>query len=190
MRTGSPARPGLPTPWIALAALAALAAFAWALNPGPRWRVADSQRADGNVLFDGDPIPAADVEAMDDLLVGGATIEWRGHGDLELVSPGAAMLAIAPGTVLHLPAPPPRWFARTSTARLDEGTLRFVAGPAFRGARLVVETPSRTFSAGGGAFEIAFDPGTRVTRVGSSGAALEAFARTGGEALAGRAPAR
>ncbi|MEO6462180.1 MAG: hypothetical protein ABIP29_03820 [Candidatus Eisenbacteria bacterium] len=183
MKTGPATRPRLLTPWTALAALAVLAAFAAATNPGPRWRVAGTQQADGNVLFDGDPIPAGDPEAMNDLLVAGTVIEWRGHGDLELVSPGNAVLALAPGTAATLPAPPPRWFARTSTARLAEGTLRFVAGPRFRGARLVVTTPARTFEATGGAFEIAHDPAIG-TRVDTAGATVERFARAGRAILA------
>jgi hypothetical protein len=181
MENGSPARPQPSTAWIALTALAlavmaVLAAFAWATNPGPHWRVADTQQADGNVLFDDDPVPAADVEAMEEVLVAGAVIEWRGHGDLELVSPGYAVLVIAPGSVVMLPAPPPRWFGRSARARLLEGTLSFVAGPRFRGARLVVETPERTFTAGGGAFVITHDP-SAGTRIVASGTALEEFAR-------------
>ena len=122
---------------VALASLVLAAALAWVFNPGPQWRVADTQQASGNVLFDGDPIPAVDVEAMNDLLLGGTVIEWRGFGDLELVSAGQAVLAIAPETVVTLPAPPPRWFARTTRARLaawwdgeifDEAT-RTAVGP-------------------------------------------------------------
>jgi hypothetical protein len=187
MKTGRAARPrGRAFGLGVVAVLPVLAALAWAFNPGPRWRVADTQRADGNVLFDGDPVPAADTEAMGDLLLGGTTIEWRGHGDLELISPGHAVLAIAPGTVLRLPAPPPRFFARTSTSRLHEGTLRFLPGPGFAGARLVIETPARSFTAAaGGPVEIAHDP-ARGTRVVATGAALDAFARTRGPLLAGR----
>lgn len=176
MKTGSPAR-GL-APWIAVATALAVAALAWATNPGPQWRVADTQQADGNVLFDDDPIPAVDVEAMGEQLVPGVVLEWRGTGDLELISPGCAVLAIAPGTVVTLPAPPPRWFARASTCRLSEGTLRFVPGPRFRGARLVIETPSRAFTAAGDrAFEIGHDPATGVTRIDATGSAIAEFAR-------------
>jgi hypothetical protein len=176
MKTGPAVRPHLLTLWTALAAVAVIAAFAAATNPGPRWRVADTQQADGNVLFDDDPVPATDPEAMNDLLLGGTVIEWRGVGDLELVSPGNVLLAIRPGTVVTLPAPPPRWFARTSRARLHEGTLLFVDGPRFRGARLVVETPARSYTAEGGAFAITHDP-SAGTQVVSTGAVLEEFAR-------------
>jgi hypothetical protein len=137
------------------------------------------------VAGDGDPVPAVDAEAVGDLLIAGAVIEWRGHGDLELVSPGHAILAIAPGTVLTLPAPPPRWFSRASSGRLAEGTLRFVPGPRFRGARLTIETPARAFTAGGDrAFEIAHDPATAITRVDGSGAGILEFARLRREILA------
>ena len=177
---------------LALVAAVALAAFAWAFNPGPRWRVAATQEADGNVLFDDDPIPASDFEAMNDLLVGGAVVEWRGFGDLELVSPDHAWLAIAPGTVVTLPAPPTRWFARTSRARLEEGTLRFLAGPSFGGARFVVETAETTWTTAGGAAFVTRDP-ARGTRIETSGAPVEAFAREARrrvEARAGVPPAR
>lgn len=179
MKTGPAARASARAfvPWLALAALLVLAAFAWATNPGPRWRVADNQQADGNVLFDDDPVPAADVEAMGDLLIAGTVIEWRGHGDLELISPGSAVLVLRPGTVMTLPAPPARWFARTSRAFLTEGTVVFVAGPRFRGARLVVETPARTFTADSGAFSLTHDP-SAGTLVVDRGADLEEFVRT------------
>lgn len=163
---------------VALVVTLALGALAWAFNPGPQWRVAPTQQAEGNVLFDDEPIPAGDGEAMDILLVAGMTIEWRGHGDLELLSPGHALLTIAPGTVVDLPAPPPRWFLRTSRARLAEGTLRFIPGPRFRGARLVIETPARTFTAAGpGAFEIAHDAPAGTTRIDASSPGLVEFAR-------------
>lgn len=176
MKTGRAARPKRgPTLALAAGALLVLGMLAWALNPGPRWRVAGTQQADGNVLFDGEPVPAADAEAMNDMLVGGTVVEWRGHGDLELVSPGHAVLFVASESRLTLPAPPPRFFARTSTLRLDEGRLFFLGGPRLRGARLVVATPERTFTApGDGAFGIVHEPGGG-TRILESGRELEAF---------------
>jgi len=174
---------------LALGVLLVAAGFAWALNPGPQWRVADTQQADGNVLLDDDPIPAVDVEALGELLLAGTTIEWRGRGDLELISPGNAVLAIAPGTVVTLPAPPPRWFARASSCRLIEGTLRFLPGPRFRNARLTIATPSRTFSAGGDdAFAITHDATTGVTRVETTGPAITEFVRTKRQLLDTRKP--
>lgn len=164
-------------PAIALGVVLVLAGFAWALNPGPRWRVADTQAADGNVLLDGDPVPASDEEAMNDLLFGGTTLEWRGFGDLELLSPGHALLVVRPGTVVRLPPPPPRWFARTSRARLDEGEIRFLAGRAFSGARLVVESPGRAVEVRGGAAAIAHDPAAG-TRIETRSPSLDEWART------------
>ena len=178
MKTGPPARARGLTPWITLAVALLAGGVLWATNPGPQWRVAETQRADGNVLFDDDPVPATDAEAMDALLMAGTTIEWQGHGDLEVISPGHALLAVAPGTVLTLPAPPPRWFARASACSLSRGTLRFVPGPRFRGARLTFVTPARAFTAGGNAaFEIAHDPVTVVTRIDASGPGITEFAR-------------
>jgi hypothetical protein len=185
MKTGPAARARGLVPWLVPVVLAFAVGFAWATNPGPQWRVAPAQSADGNALFDGDPVPAGDAASMNDRLVAGTTIEWRGHGDLELLSPGHAILSVAPGTVFTLPAPPPRWFARASSGRLAEGRLRFVPGPRFRGARLVVETPARTFTAAGdAAFEIAHDPASGRTRVDASGAGITEFARTRRPSLA------
>jgi ferric-dicitrate binding protein FerR (iron transport regulator) len=126
------------------AAAIALGAFAWALNPGPQWRVADLQDAHGNVMVDDEPIPADDAESLNEALVPGATIEWNGNGDLELVSRGQAALGIAPGTTMTLPAPPPRWFARASNGRVTMGTVRLTTGSRFRGARLTIATPEAT----------------------------------------------
>jgi len=164
---------------LALVVLLAAAAFAWALNPGPQWRVADWQVADGNVLLDDEPIPAVDVEALGELLLPGTTIEWRGKGDLEFISSHAAVIALAPGTVVTLPAPPPRWFARAVACSLAEGTLRFVPGPDFRGASLTIRTPARTFTGGGGdAFEIRHDPATGRTTLETSGPTIVEYIRT------------
>jgi hypothetical protein len=125
----------------AAAAALALGAFAWAFNPGPQWRVADLQNAHGNVIVNDEPVPADDIESLNDALVPGATIEWNGDGDLELVSRGQLALGIAPGTTMTLPAPPPRWFARESKGRVAMGTIRLTSGSRFRGARLVIATP-------------------------------------------------
>lgn len=126
------------------AAALAIVAFAWALNPGPQWRVAELQNAHGNVIVNDDAVPADDIESLNEALVPGATIEWNGDGDLELLSRGQLALGIAPGTTMTLPAPPPRWFARTSKAKVAMGTIRLISGSRFRGARLEIATPEAT----------------------------------------------
>ncbi|MEP7028875.1 MAG: hypothetical protein ABI960_09800, partial [Candidatus Eisenbacteria bacterium] len=105
---------------------------------GPRWRVAATQAAHGNVLINDEAVPADDFESVNEALVAGATIEWNGAGDLELVSRGQVALGIAPGTRMTLPAPPPRWFARRSEGHLESGEVRLTSGPGFRGARLTI----------------------------------------------------
>lgn len=166
-----------------VAVAAVLVAFGFALNPGPRWKIAATQDAEGNVLLDDDPVPAADVEALADLLQPGTWIEWRGHGDLELVSGGAVALAIAPGTLVTLPSPPPRYFARAARCTLAEGTLRIVPGPAFRGATLTIETPARSFTTGGDR-PIAIVHDAAGTRVATSGPEIDAFVRSRGALVA------
>ena len=125
----------------AAAALVLVGAGAWEFNPGPRWQVAEGQQAHGNVLIDGEPVPADDFGSVDDALVAGSTIEWNGDGDLELVSRGQLALAIVPGTRMLLPAPPPRWFARTCDGRVESGEIRLTSGSRFHGARLTIATP-------------------------------------------------
>jgi ferric-dicitrate binding protein FerR (iron transport regulator) len=124
----------------AAAAALAVVAAAWAFNPGPQWRVAALQQAHGNIVIDGEPVPADDFESVNDALLPGATIEWNGDGDLELVSRGQLALAIMPGTRMRLPAPPPRWFARASAGRVESGEIRLTSGTRFHGARLTIAT--------------------------------------------------
>ena len=125
----------------ATAALVLVGAGAWAFNPGPRWQVAEGQQAHGNVLIDDEPVPADDFASLNDALVEGSKIEWNGDGDLELVSRGQLALAIVPGTQMRLPAPPPRWFTRTSGGRVESGEIRLTSGTRFHGARLTIATP-------------------------------------------------
>jgi ferric-dicitrate binding protein FerR (iron transport regulator) len=129
--------------WIgALAGAAVLAIYALvAFNPGPHWQVASMQAAHGNVLVEDDAIPADDAASLTEALLPGATIEWDGEGELMLISPGQLALAIAPGTRMTLPAPPPHFYGRVVRARLEAGRLRLTTGPDFPGARAVVATP-------------------------------------------------
>jgi hypothetical protein len=134
-------RAGFPRALAAAVLAVVLAAGAWAFNPGPHWKVAAAQHAHGNVLVDDEAIPADDAESFEDALVPGAAIEWNGDGDLVLLSRGRLALAIAPGTRMTLPAPPPRWFLRHGAGRLETGTIRLLSGPRFHGARVTIRTP-------------------------------------------------
>ncbi len=142
------------------AAAAVLVAFAFlaAFNPGPQWRVAQIQDAHGSVLINGEPVPADDLESLNEALVGGATLEWSGEGDLELVSPGQVALGIASGTRMTLPAPPPRWFLRQSEGRVEAGTIRLTSGPRFHGAHLWIETPQARVEMTGTTFAVIQEP--------------------------------
>lgn len=133
-------------------------AGAWAFNPGPRWRVAEIQHAHGNVIVNDDAIPADDTESLDEVLVPGATIEWDGDGDLELLSRGRLALGIAPGTHMTLPAPPPRWFFRHSAGRVETGTVRLTSGPRFHGARVTIATPEATVEMTGTTLAVIHEP--------------------------------
>lgn len=128
------------------------------MNAGPRWKVAAVQAAHGNVLVNDEPIPADDVASLNEALAPGAVIEWNGNGDLELVSPGQLALGIAPGTKMTLPAPPPRWFARTSRGTIETGTLRLASGRRFHGARVTIGTPEATVEMTGTMLAVIHEP--------------------------------
>ncbi len=143
---------------LATAALLLVAGFAWVFNPGPRWRVAALQNAHGNVLINDEAIPADDFESINEALVAGATIEWNGSGDLELVSRGQVALGIAPGTRMTLPAPPPRWFGRHSEGRVEAGEVRLTSGTRFHGATLTIATPQASATMTGTTLAVIEEP--------------------------------
>jgi len=157
-------RPGPRTMRRAFFALAGAAAVLLAIgvtavmNAGPRWRVAGAQSAHGNVLVNDEPIPADDVASLNEALAPGAVIEWNGNGDLELVSRRHLALGIAPGTKMTLPAPPPRWFARSSRGSIETGTIRLASGPRFHGARVTIGTPEATVVMTGTMLSVIHEP--------------------------------
>lgn len=138
--------------------LAAIVIVVGVLNPGPRWRVSTSQDATGNVLVDGDPVPASDFTSLTDLLHPGVDLEWRGQGDLELASGDAIALRVLPGSVLTLPEAPGRYFARTTKGALTEGEIRVSTGRAFEGATLVLSTPEADVRVSGATLAVIREP--------------------------------
>jgi len=128
------------------------------MNNGPRWKVAGVQAAHGNVMVNDEPIPADDFASLNHALSPGAVIEWNGSGDLELVSAGQLALGIAPGTKMTLPAPPPRWFARTSRGTIETGTMRLASGKRFHGARVTIGTPEATVEMTGTMLAVIHEP--------------------------------
>jgi len=128
------------------------------MNAGPRWKVAGAQAAHGNVMINDEPVPADDVASLNEALVPGAVIEWNGNGDLELVSTRELALGIAPGTKMTLPAPPPRWFARTSRGAIETGTIRLASGKRFHGARVTIATPEATVEMTGTMLSVIHEP--------------------------------
>ena len=141
LRVVGPRLPALAT-WALSAAAAVLVVTAgMALNKGPRWVATAPNGTFGDVLVDGEPIPASDGASLSEALIPGSRIEWGGSADLELRCPGTAVLQILPGSSLILPAPPPRWFARRIEGRLDAGEVRVTTGPRFHGAQFALATP-------------------------------------------------
>jgi hypothetical protein len=137
--------------WRASYALAAAAALAFIVglgNRGAAWTVSGSSLgataiggSRGDLLVDGKAISSTEPAVWSQALRRGHHIEWRGEGDLELVSRGALAMQILPGTVLDLPAPPGRWFGRSVKGRIESGEVRITTGQRFEGARLTLFSP-------------------------------------------------
>ena len=154
-------RPPYRRAFFALASAAAVllvVGIAVVMNPGPRWQVASIQNATGNILVDDNPIPADDVRSLNEALVPGSTIEWNGNGDIQLVSRRFLALGITPGTKMTLPAPPPRWFGRTSSGSIESGTVRLTSGPRFHGARVTIVAPQATAEMTGTTLAVIAEP--------------------------------
>jgi ferric-dicitrate binding protein FerR (iron transport regulator) len=152
---------GMRRAFLALASAAAVllvVGVTTVMNAGPRWKVASVQAAHGNVLVNDEPIPADDTASLNEALTPGAVIEWNGSGDLELVSTRELALGIAPGTKMTLPAPPPRWFARTSRGAIETGTIRLASGKRFHGARVTITTPEATVEMTGTMLSVIHEP--------------------------------
>jgi hypothetical protein len=132
---------------------------AYVMNAGPRWHVADTGGVPtGNLVVDGEPVPAGDAGSLDDALTSTSHLVWEGDGDLVLHSDGGAVIALTPGTEVTMPAPPPRWFARSTSGRVERGTIRVMTGPRFRGASLTFDTPQAQVEVTGTALAVICEP--------------------------------
>lgn len=153
-------RPGF---WPALAAAAAVLLFvAGPLNRGPAWRVVTS-RGEGLAIVNGRPIAMAHGVEIGAELARGGRVRIPDDAVLELVASGEIAVRLSAGADADLPAPPNRWFNRSSHARMRHGDLFATTGHAFRGARLVVETDlARVFVTGTSFAVLAHEEGTCV----------------------------
>ncbi len=152
-----------PRPWFARAGLLAplaasvLAVALLAANRGPDWRVV-SAAGDGRVLVDGVAFAPSDSAGIAARVIRGGRLSLKGAVTLDLVAPGVAALALAPGVDVTLSAAPNRWWWRGMSAQLATGDAYFSTGRTFAGAHLDVRTPEATVRAVGTSFAVLCAP--------------------------------
>jgi hypothetical protein len=146
------------------------------LNRGPDWRLVSAD-GDGRVTVDGATYAPRDA-ALGARLRRGGRVRVDGAVTLDLVAPGVAAVALAPGAELELSSAPGRWWARGMRAQVANGDAWFTTGRGFHGAHLDVITPEVSVRAVGTAFAVLRDPGGATcvcvlegrVRVGETGA--------------------
>ena len=126
------------------------------LNRGPDWRLVSTD-GDGRITVDGARFSPHDA-ALGARLRRGGHVRVEGAVTLDLVAPGVAAVALAPGAELELSSAPGRWWARSMTARVTDGDTYFTTGRDFHGAQLDVSTPEVSVRAVGTAFAVLRDP--------------------------------
>lgn len=172
-----------PRPWWALkrvllpVAAGLLVVAGVSLNRGPDWRLVSAD-GDGRVTVDGAAFSARDA-ALGARLRRGGRVRVEGAVTLDLVAPGVAAVAIAPGAELQLSSAPGRWWARGMRAHVANGDAWFTTGRGFHGATLDVSTPEVSVRAVGTAFAVLRESGGTCVcvlegrvRVGEAGGSL------------------
>ena len=149
----------VPRPWykrgILLAPLAAcfVLASVLAANRGPDWRVVSVDGA-GRVVVDRVSFAPSDGAAIAARLKRGGRVEVQGAVTLDLVAPGVAAVALAPGSITTLGPAPNRWWWRGMRAQLAAGDAYFSTGRGFHGAHLDVYTSDVNVRAVGTSFAV------------------------------------
>ena len=122
------------------------------LNRGPDWRLVSAD-GDGRVIVDGATFSPRDA-ALGARLRRGGRVSVDGAVTLDLVAPGIAAVALAPGAEVQLSSAPGRWWARGMRAHVANGDAYFTTGRGFHGAHLDVSTPEVSVRAVGTAFAV------------------------------------
>jgi ferric-dicitrate binding protein FerR (iron transport regulator) len=150
---------------------------ALALNRGPDWRLVSAAGA-GRVTVNGTAFSADDARLAARLKRGGH-VRVDGAVTLDLVAPGIAAVAMAPGAEMELSSAPGRWWARGMRAHVANGDAWFTTGRGFHGATLDVSTPEVSVRAVGTAFAVLRESGGTCVcvlegrvRVGEAGGSL------------------
>jgi len=153
-----PRRAVVSRPWwsrpqlLAPVAAALVAMTAVSLNRGPDWQLI-AANGEGQVSVDGAVFSPRDA-ALGERLRRGGHVRVDGAITLDLVAPGVAAVALAPGAELELSSAPGRWWARDMRADVANGDTYFTTGRAFHGAHLDVSTPEVSVRAVGTAFAV------------------------------------
>lgn len=150
-------RPRVPTVlWLAPAAAAALV-LAFVSNQGPRWNIGGVSGS-GIVVVDGFELSSTDSAALGRAIRPGARLRTSAEVQIDLLLPGVLSIQVAPGSELVIPGSPGRWFARTSSGRVTEGEVRFVAGSRLRGGSLRITTPEARVDVTGTTLSVIREP--------------------------------
>jgi ferric-dicitrate binding protein FerR (iron transport regulator) len=152
-----------PRPWYARGALLAplaaglVAVALLAMNRGPDWRVVALDGA-GEVVVDGVEFAPGDTLALAERIARGGRVVVRGAMTLDLVAPGVAAVALAPGADVLLSSAPNRWWWRAMNVQLAAGYGYFSTGRQFHGATLDVSTSQARVRAVGTSFAVLCAP--------------------------------
>jgi len=138
---------------LAPAAAVALAVVCLASNRGPDWQVQSADGA-GRVVVNGTSFAADDIAHLTPALRRGGRVLIEGAVTLDLMAPGLAAVALAPGADLHLSPSPNRWWNRHMQADLSTGDAYFATGRLFHGAHLDVVTQHARVRAVGTSFAV------------------------------------
>jgi hypothetical protein len=149
MAQGTPRRRAHGVPWfgrmpllgwsMAVAAAAAVVVIVMGLNRGPAWQPI-AAASGSRVIIGGTETRLGNALAAGLRLEPGTTVSYPDSATLDLVAGDQLWIQFAPGSELRLPRSAGRWVGRTVRARVTRGEIRFTTGPAFAGARLLIET--------------------------------------------------
>lgn len=164
---------------LAPVAAAALVVAVVLANRGPGWTVLATS-GDGVAVVDRTPVPLGHGAELERRLRPGARLAMPEGSEMEIATAGGLVVQVTAGTEFTLPAVPGRWFGRQVTGAVRHGEIRVTTGPAFRGARLRVDTPEATVQVTGTTLAVICEPaGTCVcvydgaVQVGARGAVAE-----------------
>lgn len=143
------ARPGVLIPFAA----GVLLALVTQANRGPDWRVV-AANGEGRVWVGERTFAPGETLMLSRALRRGGRVRVEGAMTLDVVAPGVAAVAIAPGTDVTLSAAANRLWSRAMSARVERGDAYFTTGAAFRGAVLDVATAEVNVRAVGTAFAV------------------------------------